>query len=287
MTKRPTSTGLAFASLALSASLAASPAAATPAAHLTADSSRVVAVMPLNVDARDTLLAPLGYALADLLSTDLARSRSLTLVERARLAAVLRELALTASGAVDSATAPRTGRFLKARRVVVGSLVRRGDRIVFDARVNDVETGRVASGFEAQAPFDDVLEAEKQLAFRLFDHLGVQLTPQERALVEARPTRNLAALLAYGQAVQAEVNGQYAAAARAFRRAAAADPSFTVALNRAEAARTSGGGGAAGLAVQRVNRPLETVPTTLRPGLATDLAFPGGTATITVDITRP
>lgn len=262
-------------------------ASADPAhdAATTHADSQTVAVLPLRVDTRDTLLAPLAYGLADLLSTDLSRSKRLTLVERARLAAVLRELSLAASGAVDSTNAPRTGRLLEARTLITGSVTRRqnDDDIVFEARVSDVATGRVTSGFVARAPLSDVLAAEKELAFRLFDHLGIVLTPQERSLVEQRPTNNLAALLAYGQAVQAEVNGQYAAAARAYRRAAAADPGFRQALAAAQHARAEGSN-AAGLAVNRVNRPMETVPTTLRPGLATDPALSGSRATITVII---
>jgi len=255
--------------------------------RLTTDSSRVVAVLPLTVDARDTLIAPLGYAFADLLSTDLARSKRLTLVERARLDLVIREHLLATSGVVDSATAPRAFRLLDARRLVVGSLVRRGDEIVFDTHILEAGTGQLERPQQGRAPLADVLAAEKAVAFQVIDNLGVVLTPQERALVEQRPTRNLAALLAYGQAVRAEVNGQYALAARAFRRAAAADPSFSMALARAEAARAAASGGAAYMALQRVNRPLESVPTTLRPGLATDPAFPGGSASITVDINRP
>lgn len=253
-----------------------------------APDSLVVGVFPFAAERGDTLLGPLAYGLADLLSTDIARSRRLTVVERAQLGAILREIDLGASGAVDPATAPRAGRLIAARRVVVGSLRRRGDRdIVFEARVADVESGRVDTALVASASLVDVLSAEKAIAHRLFESLGIVLTPQERALVDQRPTANLAALLAYGQAVQAEVDGQYAAAARAFRRAAAADPGFTHALSRAQQARGAATGGSVGAIVDRVNRPLETNATTIKSGLATDPAFPSSQATIIVRITRP
>lgn len=259
--------------------------AQTPASPTSAP--QVVAVLPLHVAARDTLLAPLGYALADFLSTDLARSQRLTLVERARLGAILRELALAASGLVDSATAPRAGRLLQARTLVTGALTRReGGEIVFDARLTDAPTGRVTSGLSGRATLANVLDAEKSLAFRLLEQLGVQLTPRERALIEERPTRNLSALLAYGQGVQAEVNGQYAAASRAFRRAAAADPGFRQALSRADAARAQSVR-ASGTALDRVNKPLELTPSTLRPGLAVDPALGASQAEITITITTP
>lgn len=276
---------VALAAVLLAPLAARTVRAQTPAPRKPA--SQVVAVLPLHVAARDTVLAPLGFALADFLSTDLARSQQLTLVERARLGAILRELALAASGLVDSATAPRAGRLLQARTLVTGALTRRVDGdIVFDARLTDTPTGRVTSGLSGRATLANVLDAEKALVLRLFEQLGVQLTPRERALVEERPTRNLSALLAYGQGVQAEVNGQYALASRAFRRAAAVDPGFRQALVRADAARAQAVR-ASGTALDRINRPLELTPSTLRPGLAVDPAFGSAQSEITITIITP
>ncbi|HKG95874.1 MAG TPA: CsgG/HfaB family protein, partial [Gemmatimonadaceae bacterium] len=79
-------------------------------------------VTPLRVSASDTLIEPLGYGLADLLLADLARSAQLQVVDRLRVDVLLRETALGQSGAVDPATAPRVGRLLGARRLVVGGL---------------------------------------------------------------------------------------------------------------------------------------------------------------------
>jgi TolB-like protein len=260
---------------------------AAPAAPAAPSAPRVVAVLPLSVEASDTLLTPLGYALADFLATDLSRSQRLTLVERARLGAILRELALGAGGVTDSATAPRAGRLLQARTLVTGALTRRaGNEMVFAARLTDAADGRTTGGFTGRAPLASVLDAEKAIAFRLFEQLGVQLTPRERALVEERPTRNLTALLAYGQGVQAEVNGQYAAAHRAFRRAAAADPSFRQASARADGVRAQAVR-ASGTALNRVNRPLELTPATLRPGLATDPALRAAQSEIVITINTP
>ena len=70
---------------------------------------RAVGVPPMAITASDTTLSALGYGLSDLLANDLARSSRLTVVERLQLDAVLRELSLAKSGAVDTATAPRLG----------------------------------------------------------------------------------------------------------------------------------------------------------------------------------
>lgn len=193
---------------------------------------RTVGVVPLL--AGDSALAPLGYALADLLLTDLSRSRQLKVVDRAELHAVLRELDLAASGDVDSATAPRTGRLLRASQLIVGG-VAPGDAaggIRVDTRTADVATGQLEVAVSTNTTLTGVLDAEKTIAFRLLDALGVTLTPAERAAIEQRPTRNLAALLAYGRAVRYEVEGRYAAAAAEYARAARLDAGFGAARSR-------------------------------------------------------
>ncbi len=271
-----------------------------------------LAVLPFAVAPGDTALAPLAYALADLLTTDLARSPRLTLVERARLGEVLRELARTSTGRVDSATAPRTGRFLQARQLVVGSLGPGvGGRIDpaagtgtlrLGVRLADVQSGTVADAVDATAPLVDVLAAEKALAFRIFEALGVVLTPAERELVERRPTANLAALLAYGRGVRDEYQGDYRDAMDEFRRASRIDPGFGAARSRLTEARTLGETGtltpilvpglrpvdaAVASTVDRLNRPLDPLSSLTRPGTAADPAFPITTTTVVIVVTRP
>lgn len=261
----------------------------TPDAPVRATSAQLLGVMPFSVAQSDTLLEPLSFGIAELLSTDLSRSARLTLVERARLGEVLRELSLSDAVRVDSSSAPRVGQLLQAHQLVLGALRFAPNRdLVFAARISDATTGRIDTALVASAPLSDVLAAEKAVAFRLFDQLGVNLTPAERARVEQVPTRNLGALVAYGQGVRAEVNGQYAAAYRAYRKAAKLDPKFANAKDRAQELRSAlTFQTVATTAVDRVNRPIESVPLVPTPGLSTDPAFPSSVATVIITITRP
>lgn len=259
---------------------------------------RTVGVPPMNVTVSDTAAAPLAYGLADILMTDLARSQQLEVVDRLRLDAMLRELRLVDAGRVDPTTAPRVGRLVGARRLVLGTLSRRpnGD-LQIDARIADVATSEVRLGVSASARLVDILDAEKALAFRLFDQLGVRLTPAERAAVEQRPTKDIAALIAYGRAVRYEVERRYDMASREYERALQLDPQFALARTRlanVQALRgppqsqTSAGSrarrgtrlaGAAGAAAERVNRPLVSLTGPVRLADAADPKFPGQSAT--------
>ena len=246
----------------------------------------------------------LAFALADLLATDLARSRQLTVVERGRLGEVLRELDLVQSGQVDSLTAPRVGHLVGAERLLLGGIDSLpGGEFRVAVRVASVATGLVSSAVDARASVKDVLAAEKELAFQLFDALGVVLTPAERSQVSVHATQSIDALYAYGRGVAAEIRGDWSAAAAEFGAARRTDPLFGSAAIRASAAqgRATAIAGTATLlpgirgveapvisVVDRLNRPIDHITSQTRPlGGVGDPAFPGTTVTVVITVRRP
>jgi TolB-like protein len=266
---------------------------------------RTIGVPPFQWNGSDPRLTALGFAIADLLVTDLARSSQLQLVERARLGDVLRETDLAAAGRVDSATAPRVGLLLGAQRLILGSLdtLPSGD-LRLGVRVADVATGVLQQALDARAPLTDLLAAEKIVAFRLFDALGVTLTPAERAAVEsAKPAASLDALTAYGRGVEAELAGDRRRAYDEYQRAGGLSPSFDLAFQRAASLRQIVQGEASATSllpgvrpinaavagtVDRLNRPLDFITSYARPtGGAGDPAFPSTVVTVVVRVRRP
>jgi TolB-like protein len=218
-----------------------------------------IAITPLLVQAADPTLAPLGYGLADLLTTDLARSRSLRVVERLQLDALMRELARAGTGRIDTSTAPRVGRLIGARQIVTGSVIQLPDsRVTINTRVADVSRGTIGGAEASTARLDAILDAEKQLAFSLFERLGITLSPAERQLVDQRPTRNLAALLAYSRGVRSEALGDYRQAAGEYRDAVRLDPAFDRARTKQQSAEreVSAAAGSSGAASDQLKRTL-------------------------------
>ena len=271
---------------------------------------RSLGVTPFSVTSSDTLIAPLAYGLADILITDLQRSGQLQLVDRLRLDALLREVRLVEAGRVDPATAPRVGKLVGARRLVIGALSQRpGGQLAIDARIADVATGTVRPGVSATAPLADILTAEKELAIRLLEQLGINLAPAARARIEERPTGNIAALLAYSRAVRFEVQGDYPRAANEYRAALRLDPTFSLATDRLNqvpgaspppsiragtdadlSGRASSLGRASGVTVDRLNpvfySPLGGGPRAGAGSIA-DPTFPSQTVIVLVTITTP
>jgi TolB-like protein len=220
---------------------------------------RAVSVLPFTVSSQDTLLAPLSYAMSAFLLADLGRSRDLQLVERERIDAIYRELDLIDQGITDPRTGPRVGRLVGARRVVIGSVTSApGGQVILGARIVDAIAGTVQEVATGTATLDRIFEAQNALALRLFEQLGVNVTPALRAAVEERETNNVAATVAFGRGLKAEAKGDLEAARRAFEDAARMDIGFGAArteatrLREKEAAVASGGSGSAASSLSRV-----------------------------------
>lgn len=279
-------------------------AAAVASEQGTGASSNAIGVPPFQMLTKGDGLSALGYAIADLLTTDLSRSARVQLVERSRLSDVLRELDLARGGRLDSATAPRAGKLMRAGRLVLGSIDTMGrGELRLSLRVADVSSGVLDASVDARAPLADVLAAEKALAFRLFEALGVTLSPAERASIEAYPTTSLAALTAYGRGVQADLLGDRRRAIDEFERAFVVDPAFGMARDRAVQMRTDTRRSAEAPSVHpgvrtisapvngtvdRVNRPIDIITSLSRPLAGPgDPSFPGSIVTVVITVTRP
>jgi TolB-like protein len=197
-----------------------------------------IAVLPVTI-AGDSSLQPLSRGLAELLTTDLALVRSLRLLERVQIGALLDELKIGQSGRADPSTAARVGRMLRAERMVQGvASVAPNGPVRMSATVVRGD-GTVRSGAQANGTFKQLLDLEKQLVFGLATELGIQLTQAERQRILRQGPKNLAAFLAYSEGLEAMDRGDYRAAATAFAAAVRADPSFQAAQQQRQAAEAA------------------------------------------------
>lgn len=227
-----------------------------------------LAVLPVTIAAGDSSFQPLSRGLAELITSDLALVRSLRLLERIQIGALLDELKLGQSARGDPATAARVGRLLRAERMVQGvaSITANGP-VQLSASVVRGD-GSVRSGAQANGTFKDLLDLEKQLVMNLASQLGIQLTEAERQRILRQGPKNLAAFLAYSQGLDALDRGDYRAAAQAFSAAVRADPNFQAAQQQQQAAEAapavqSGGDAIAAVDVAAPEAPAPPAPPTV------------------------
>ncbi len=215
--------------------------------------SNTVGVLPLRVVSADTSYASLGFGIAALMAGDLARTDRLVVVERLRLDAVLRELDLVQRGRVDTASGPRAGRLVGARRVIVGDLaIQSSGALQLGSRIANAASGTVDGAFTGSSTIRQIFDVEKTMVLRILEVLGIPLSPAERRAMERRQTQNLGALVAFSNGVRAEAGRDLERAANFYDAAARLDPGFVEARERSSAIR-SGVSAAVG-ALPRVNR---------------------------------
>lgn len=189
-------------------------------------SPKTVAVLPFTFSGPDTTLRPLERGFAELLTTDLSRSSALTVLDRARIQALLDEIKLQQSGATAEGSGVRVGRIMRAGRLVRGALLQQGNQLRTDAIVVDVPTTTTAGQAADNRSLDQLFTMEKNIALALFNTLGVTLTTAERNAIEQRPTRSLAAFLSYSRGLELEDRGDLEAANRYYQQAVRIDPGF-------------------------------------------------------------
>jgi TolB-like protein len=189
----------------------------------------VVGVFPFFYAGTAPELSPLGRAVAELLTTDLAQTDRLTLVERSRLQFLLDELDLAARGAVDPATGARAGRLVGAGRIVQGRITGDATALHIESAIVRAAAGGTGSTMVEDGPVERLFEMQKQLALSIYAAAGVQLTVAERERVLRRHTDNVQALLAFGSGLEADDGNRYREAVEAFERALSLDSGFELA----------------------------------------------------------
>ncbi len=100
-----------------------------------------VAVLPFKENGDVSTKNALGTLVSAELVTRFRRDYDFTLVERARLDSVLKEMELASLGLIDEERAPRLGALVEADVIVLGSTLDAGTSIKIYAQVIDVVTG--------------------------------------------------------------------------------------------------------------------------------------------------
>ncbi|MBN2171382.1 MAG: tetratricopeptide repeat protein [Candidatus Krumholzibacteriota bacterium] len=198
-----------------------------------ADSS--IAVYGFDSSRLPAEIAPLARGIAELTSLDLMKVRALKVLERLRIDALQREMALDSVVRVDPATAPRIGRLLGGRTVVTGSMTGLADeQFSLHGVLVDVADNSLVQAPPIRGDLDRFFRVQKDLTFSIIDSLGVELSPEEREAIALPATTNYVAFLTYSRGLEFLSQARFPEARDAFRSAYDLDPGFVIAGQRAD-----------------------------------------------------
>jgi TolB-like protein len=203
-----------------------------------------VALLYFEYTGKSADLEQLRKGWARMLISDLSQSPAFQIVERDRLEEVLAELKLAQTKRVDAATAAKVGKLLGARYLVLGGYFDLKDALRVDARIVEVESGKVLKSIGAQRKADEFLELEQKLAGDLAEALAAIAgaappapppavkppAPKPAKARPAAPKRLKAAIAArYGKALDAKDRGNKKLARAELKKVVQAQPDFELA----------------------------------------------------------
>lgn len=175
-------------------------------------------------------MLPLQKALTAMTISDLAQVKGVSVIERTRLQALVDELRLGESGAVDAATAPRAGRMLGADRLVVGSMSDKAQKLGVASTIASTVRGGLVGSFGLDNDKAKFFELQKEVVANILKSSGITLDKDSEIAILGKPhTRSLKATILYGQGLDAQDRQDWAAAKNYFEQAAKEDPGFMMA----------------------------------------------------------
>jgi tetratricopeptide (TPR) repeat protein len=187
-----------------------------------------VAVFYFKDNSPDNSLRPLQKAMAAMIITDLSQVESLQVMERLRVQYLLQEMKLGQTGIVEEKTAPRAGRLLGVETLILGTMEPRSLHI--KTTVASTSKKEVVGTVAAGAELDQFYVLEKEIVYNILKVLRVKFTPEEEKKFSQYHTKNVDAVLYFGQGLEAIDAGEWKKANSYFQKAAEEDPTFNLAI---------------------------------------------------------
>lgn len=193
-----------------------------------------VGVVDFDVSHLDPSLAPLAKGLAEFTAIDLAKVKSLRVVDRLKIEMILNELKLSSSQFADRSSGPRIGKLVGSAHLVTGSMLGLGeDQMRLDGAIVQTKDSTTETAEPADGELENIFKIQKQFVFNLLDKMGIELTPAERDSIRKSPTESYLAFLAYSKGLDLRSQGMYREATEQFNNAYRLDQGFQQASKNA------------------------------------------------------
>lgn len=188
------------------------------------------AVFNFGVQGKDESLRSIQKALTAMTISDLAQIKSISVIERSRLQALIDEMKLGQSGAVNESTAPKAGRLLGAENLVVGNLSDPTGKVGVASTTASTTRRSVVGTFSLAQDKDKFFELQKQVVANIIKVNNIKLDMDvENAVLKQYHTRSYQAVAYFGLGLDAQDRGDFQASKDYFSLAVKEDPNFGMA----------------------------------------------------------
>ncbi len=134
-----------------------------------------IAVIYFDNGSDNNELSRLRKGLADMLISDLTKIKMLNVAERARMEEILKEQKLNNTKEFDASTASKVGKLLGVQYILTGSFFELMGSLRIDARIIDVETGKIIKSEGVDGASPTFFDLEKKLAIKIAGGLNVDM----------------------------------------------------------------------------------------------------------------
>ena len=186
-----------------------------------------IAILYFDNGSDNAELSRLRKGLADMLISDLSKIKMLNVIERARLEEILKEQKLNNSKEFDASTASKVGKLLGVQYILTGAFFDIMGSMRMDARIIDVETGKIIKSEGIDGPTTTFFDLEKKLVVKIAGGLNVDLADANTSTASEKQTSlSYETSLLYSDGLNQLDKGEKAKAIETFKKVLQKNPDF-------------------------------------------------------------
>lgn len=166
-----------------------------------------------------------------MLITDLSNLKKFNVLERTKVQALVQELGLGKLGLVESGTAPRVGRLLRAQYLIGGDILKLNiNEYQLKSDLLKVSAKEIAGRSTAEGKLlEGLFQMEKNLLFEIIELLEIEISDQEKKMLKKPLSTSIQALLNFFKGIYNSDRGNYRKAVIFYEKALKEDPGLSLA----------------------------------------------------------
>jgi len=149
-----------------------------------------LAILPFECLTEQELVKPAADALHSVFTVGFSKDENIVLVERARLNVILKEQELALTGFSDVKNAPKIGKVLSAKTLLLGSIAMHKEKLIIVASVYDVESARLVTAVKKTGTLDQVLSMATSISDEISKHILTWWKLPKNYKIESEPIAN-------------------------------------------------------------------------------------------------